>query len=244
MMSEMAFDNTISKAQIVLSGTGLGKAFGRGHKRVQILEDLDIALPRGAFSLVKGPSGCGKSTLLAILAGLTAPDTGRVEALGSAIWSLQQSKRDAFRLSHMGFIFQGSILFPSLTAMEQIKLVLGYMNVSGTEAEDRAMASLRDVGLENRAHMLPAALSGGEKQRVSIACALAKAPQLIFADEPTSALDTENAEMVSQNLRRLASEHHVTVVCVTHDDRLTPWADRIHHMRDGRIVGIDQVAQT
>ena len=223
----------------VLSGTGLSKAFGRGDKAVQILHDLDIALPRGALSLVKGPSGCGKSTLLAILAGLTAPDAGTVDALGAQLWSLKPAARDAFRLRHMGFIFQGSILFPALRAHEQIELVLGHMGTPAREARDRAMAALEDVGLGPRAGLRPDALSGGEKQRVAIACALAKQPQLIFADEPTSALDTENSEMVSRHLRRLASDHGVTVICVTHDDRLSPFADRIYHMRAGRIDRIE-----
>lgn len=219
----------------VLSGNGLSKSFGRGAKAIRILHDLDISMPRGAMSLVKGPSGCGKSTLLAILAGLTAPDGGQVDALGQKLWSLRPAERDAFRLRHMGFVFQGSILFPALRAHEQIELVLGHMGVPKREAQSRAMEALDEVGLAPRASLRPDALSGGEKQRVAIACALAKQPQLIFADEPTSALDTENGETVSRALRRLASEHGVTVICVTHDDRLTPWADRIYHMRAGRI---------
>ncbi|WP_322890635.1 MULTISPECIES: ABC transporter ATP-binding protein [unclassified Yoonia] len=219
----------------VLSGTGLSKSFGKGAKAVQILQGLDISLPRGALSLVKGPSGCGKSTLLAILAGLTAPDAGRVDALGQDLWSLRPPARDAFRLRHMGFVFQGSILFPALRAHEQIELVLNYMGIAPKAARDRAMTALEDVGLGPRADLRPDALSGGEKQRVAIACALAKAPEIIFADEPTSALDTENSDLVSRHLRRLASDHGVTVICVTHDDRLSPWADRIYHMRAGRI---------
>ncbi|MFN3273373.1 MAG: ABC transporter ATP-binding protein [Paracoccus sp. (in: a-proteobacteria)] len=226
----------------VLSGTGLSKRFGKGAKAVQILQDLDIALPRGALSLVKGPSGCGKSTLLAILAGLTAPDAGRVDALGQPLWALRPAARDAFRLRHMGFVFQGSILFPALRAHEQIELVLGHMGIPAALARARAMAALEDVGLGPRAHLRPDALSGGEKQRVAIACALAKQPQLIFADEPTSALDTENSDLVSRHLRRLATDHGVTVICVTHDDRLSPWADRIYHMRAGRIDRIQMKA--
>lgn len=229
-------------AGTVLSGTGLSKRFGKGAKAVQILHGLDIALPRGALSLVKGPSGCGKSTLLAILAGLTAPDAGRVDALGQPLWSLRPAARDAFRLRHMGFVFQGSILFPALRAHEQIELVLGHMGVPARQARDRAMAALEDVGLGPRATLRPDALSGGEKQRVAIACALAKQPQLIFADEPTSALDTENSDLVSRHLRRLATDHGVTVICVTHDDRLSPWADRIYHMRAGRIDRIQMKA--
>jgi putative ABC transport system ATP-binding protein len=223
----------------VLSGRQICKSFGKGAKAVQILQELDIELPRGVMSLVKGPSGCGKSTLFAVLAGLTAPDRGQVAALGQDLWSLPARGRDGFRLAHMGFVFQGSILFPALRAHEQIELVLGHMGVEGEAARARAMAALGDVGLGHVAHLYPDALSGGEKQRVAIACALAKSPQIIFADEPTSALDTENCDMVSRHLRALASDHGVTVVCVTHDDRLSPWADQIYHMRAGKIDRIE-----
>ncbi|MDO5647247.1 ABC transporter ATP-binding protein [Paracoccus sp. (in: a-proteobacteria)] len=222
-----------------LSGRELTKTFGHGARALRVLDGLDLDLPRGGFSLVKGPSGCGKSTLLAVLAGLTPPDSGTVSALGSPLWAMNNAARDAFRLAHMGFIFQGSILFPALTAREQIELVLGYGGVGRDAARDRALRALDDVGLAARAHLRPDALSGGEKQRVAIACALAKQPQLIFADEPTSALDSENSELVSALLRRLSRDHGATVLCVTHDDRLTPWVDRIFHMRAGRIAGVE-----
>lgn len=224
-----------------LSATGLRKSYKHKKKNVQILQGLDISLPCGVLSLIKGPSGCGKSTLLAILAGLTAPDAGHVNVLGQSIWSLPTPKRDTFRLLHMGFVFQGSILFPALCAHEQIELVLGHIGVSAYEARIRAQAALDDVGLSNCANLRPDAMSGGEKQRLAIACALAKRPQLIFADEPTSALDSENSEMVSSHLRRLAYHHNVTVICVTHDDRLSPWADQIYHMRSGQIENVESI---
>lgn len=230
---------TADTGQIVLAGHGICRSFGSGAKIVRVLDNLDISLPRGAFSLIKGPSGCGKSTLLAVLAGLTAPDSGRVDALGSDLWAMKPAAHDAFRLRHMGFIFQGSILFPALTAREQITFVLGHMGVPEAEGKRRATAALEEMGLGPRMNLLPEALSGGEKQRVAIACALAKQPDLIFADEPTSALDTENAEMVSRNLRALATDHGVTVVCVTHDDRLGPWADRTYYMAAGRIARLE-----
>jgi len=226
----------------VLIGTQISKSFGKGSRAVKILKDLDIALPRGALSLVKGPSGCGKSTLLAILAGLTSPDGGKVNVLGQDIWALRRAARDDFRLRNLGFVFQGSILFSALRAHEQIELVLSHMGIAPDIAHARAMKSLEDVGLGARAMLRPDALSGGEKQRVAIACALAKSPQIIFADEPTSALDTENSDLVSRLLRSLATDHGVSVVCVTHDDRLTPFANQIYHMRAGKIERIQTEA--
>lgn len=221
---------------IAITARGVSKSFRNGKARIDVVQNLDITVDAGAFTLIKGPSGCGKSTLLAILAGLTSPDKGKVELEDTALWSLSARKRDAFRLKNMGFIFQGSILLPSLKAHEQISFVLQQMGVPRGEAYSRACQALCDVGLGDRIDLLPSALSGGEKQRVSVACALAKKPRVIFADEPTSALDGENGERVSSKLRDLAQQRGVAVVCVTHDDRLTPFADRILQMKDGRFL--------
>lgn len=220
-----------------IHATGLGKRFDRTGAAV--LHDLELELPAGQMSLIKGPSGCGKSTLLAIMAGLTPPDSGKVTVLGEDLWAMRQVARDAFRLRNLGFIFQGSILFPALTGVEQITLVLGHMGMPAAEAQSRALQALAEVGLSHRADMRPAAMSGGERQRVAVACALAKRPALIFADEPTSALDTGSADAVGTLLREAAQAHGATVVCVTHDDRLSAYAGRILHMNAGRIAGIE-----
>lgn len=228
---------TITTRPAIITARMLSKSFGQGAGRVQVLTDLDISIAPGAMTLIKGPSGCGKSTLLAILAGLTPPDSGHVDMAGADLWGMPVRARDALRLARMGFIFQGSILFPALTAIQQVRFVLDQMGLPATGAETRARKALAAVGLSARADLLPAALSGGEKQRVAIACALAKRPQVIFADEPTSALDTENGQLVGALLRDLARDTGAAVVCVTHDDRLTPFAARILHMQDGRITG-------
>ncbi|NSX55406.1 ABC transporter ATP-binding protein [Parasulfitobacter algicola] len=228
---------TQSVAPLALEARGLAKSFQNGPTSVNVVRDLDISVRVGAFTLIKGPSGCGKSTLLAMLAGLTQPDSGVVTARDTSLWSLPTKARDAFRLAHMGFIFQGSILLPSLRAREQIAFVLREMGMPRHKADTMARSSLRDVGLGDRMEMLPAALSGGEKQRVAVACALAKRPSVIFADEPTSALDSENGQLVASRLRDLARQSGAAVVCVTHDDRLTPFADSILRMEDGRIIG-------
>ncbi|WP_208354511.1 ABC transporter ATP-binding protein [Pseudaestuariivita rosea] len=227
-----------STPQPALLARGLTKSFRNGPATIDVVRDLDITVNQGAFTLIKGPSGCGKSTLLAMLAGLTPPDSGTVMAGETSLWSLSRKARDAFRLAHMGFIFQGSILLPSLSAREQVAFVLREMGIKRRDARACAEEALRNVGLGDRMRLLPAALSGGEKQRVSVACALAKYPRVIFADEPTSALDSENGQLVASRLRDLARQSGVAVVCVTHDDRLTPFADRILQMEDGRILGI------
>lgn len=221
-----------------LTGRMLGKSFMNGPNRVPVIRDLDLTIPARSLTLVKGPSGCGKSTLLAMLAGLTPPDHGMVMVGDTDLWSLSTPERDRFRLDNLGFIFQGAVLFPALTAVEQVRFVLEQMGVPSAEAEVRATEALTAVGLAPRMTMRPAALSGGEKQRVSIAAALAKRPRVIFADEPTSALDSENGRIVGTLLHETAHKSGAAVVCVTHDDRLTAYADRILHMEDGRITGI------
>lgn len=220
---------------ILITARNLGKFFGRGADRNQIVRDLDLDVARGSFTLIKGPSGCGKSTLLAMLAGLTAPDAGQVMVSGVDLWALGLRGRDRLRMDQMGFVFQGSVLLPGLSAVDQITFLLREAGQDRRAARANAEQALTQVGLGPRAGLKPAALSGGEKQRVAVAMALAKRPAIIFADEPTSALDTENADAVAGLLRAHASAAGAAVLCVTHDDRLLPYADRVLQMRAGRI---------
>jgi putative ABC transport system ATP-binding protein len=186
--------------------------------------------------MVMGPSGSGKSTLIAALSGLLKPDHGKVNAMGEDLWSRRPGKIDRFRLQHCGFIFQGFNLFPALTALQQVTTVLKYQGLSRGEARRIAVEALDEVGLKPRMNQRPSELSGGEKQRIAIARAIAKRPTLLFADEPTSALDGENGQIVIRLLRRAATEHNAAVICVTHDPRLESFADRIIHIEDGRIL--------
>ena len=221
-----------------LKAQGLVKAFKSGRSRVEVLKTVDFAAAHGEVALVMGPSGSGKSTLIACMSGLLRPDAGGVEALGQDLWKLSERRIDRFRLDHCGFIFQGFNLFPALNALQQVQIILKHQGVPRREARRRAEAALVEVGLEPRLGQRPHELSGGEKQRVAIARCLAKSPKLIFADEPTSALDGENGQLVIRLLRRAAKEHGAAVVCVTHDSRLEPYADRVTHLDDGRISEI------
>lgn len=223
-----------SKAAIV--ATSVSKSYTVGQIRTQVLFDIDISINPGELTLISGPSGCGKSTLLAILSGLTKPDQGRVVALGSCIWEIKPSERDSFRLKNTGFVFQGFNLFSALTAEEQVAYVLQCMKIPPAEALERARAALRSVGLEHKKHLRPLELSGGEKQRVAVARALAKCPLLLFADEPTSALDSKNGQSVTELLREIAHANNAAVLCVSHDPRLLEYADRVIKMEDGRIT--------
>ena len=220
-----------------IEAKGLIKRFKTGRSYVEVLKGLDFDARHGDLTMVMGPSGSGKSTLIAALSGLLRPEEGRVATLDvDDLWKLSSGKIDKFRLDNCGFIFQGFNLFPALTALQQVEVVLKYQGLSTGAARKRAKEALEEVGLGPRLHQRPASLSGGEKQRVAIARALAKDPQILFADEPTSALDGENGQIVIKLLRRAATEHGAAVICVTHDPRLEAWADRVIHIEDGKIL--------
>jgi putative ABC transport system ATP-binding protein len=221
---------------MALSARGLVKRFRTGRTHVDVLKGVDFEARHGDVTMVMGPSGSGKSTLVAVLSGLLRPDEGRVTARGEDLWARGSGRIDRFRLDHCGFIFQGFNLFPALTALQQVTTVLRHQGRSRREAREVAEAALDEVGLTARLHQRPGALSGGEKQRIAIARAIAKRPALLFADEPTSALDGENGQVVIRLLRRAAVEHGAAVICVTHDPRLAAFADRIIHIEDGRIL--------
>ena len=219
-----------------LVAKGLSKRFKTGRTHIEVLKGVDFDARHGDVTMVMGPSGSGKSTLVAVLSGLLRPDAGEVQALGQSLWDLPSGRLDRFRLDHCGFIFQGFNLFSALTAVQQVATVLKYQGRSPEEARRIAVEALTEVGLADRMNQRPSELSGGEKQRIAIARALAKQPQLLFADEPTSALDGENGQVVIRLLRRAAKQHGAAVVCVTHDPRLEAYADRVIHIEDGRIL--------
>jgi putative ABC transport system ATP-binding protein len=223
-------------APVALVARGLVKRFKTGRTHIEVLKSVDFEALHGEVTMVMGPSGSGKSTLVAALSGLLRPDAGQVSAMGQDIWSLKPSKIDRFRLDHCGFIFQGFNLFPALSALQQVEIILKYQGYSRSEARRKAATALTEVGLEMRMNSRPSEMSGGEKQRVAIARALAKDPQLLFADEPTSALDGENGQVVIKLLQRAAKSFGAAVVCVTHDPRLESYADRIIHIEDGLIL--------
>jgi len=184
-----------------------------------------------------GPSGSGKTTLLAVLSGLLAPDSGQVCALGRDLWRLSESEREEFRLRHYGFIFQGANLFPALTARQQLEMVLCWgQGLAVREARAPVAEMLALLGLAGKHDLLPAQLSGGEKQRVAIGRALIKNPDFCFADEPTSALDWERGEQIIELLRQAAHGRATTVLVVSHDQRIRPFADRVLDLTDGQLT--------
>jgi putative ABC transport system ATP-binding protein len=228
----------MSVRKTVLQSHHLGRTFDQGSGIVTcVLQDVSLQLHEGEVALLMGPSGSGKSTLLAVLSGLLRPTHGQVVTLGQDFWAQCDVEQERFRQRHFGFVFQGYNLLPALTARQQLEMVLRW--AAGTparEARQRAERILGLLGLGAKTHLRPAQLSGGEKQRVAIGRALVMEPDFCFADEPTSALDWAHGEGVIQLLQQAARERGTTVLVVSHDARLLPYADRSFHLEDGRLT--------
>jgi putative ABC transport system ATP-binding protein len=214
----------------------LERSFGAGEAAARVLRDVSLKLYSRQVLLLMGPSGSGKSTLLAVLSGLLRPDRGDVTILGQDLWRMSERARERFRLRSFGFVFQGFNLFPSLTASEQLEMVVRWgEGASRSEARRRVAEMLDQLGLGRRGHVRADQLSGGEKQRVAVGRALLKRPRFCFADEPTGSLDWGHGEQVIRLLHSAAHDRGAVVFLVGHDPRLIPYADRVRHLVDGRL---------
>jgi putative ABC transport system ATP-binding protein len=223
-------------APLALLARGVHKSFGAGGQRTPILQGAGLGIAVGEVVFLVGPSGSGKTTLLSILGCLLTPDDGSVKVLGQDVSPLGPKELTAFRRRHLGFIFQTFNLFPTLSALDNVCLTLVMRGQSLPQAAPRARELLGQVGLQDRLHLRPAQLSTGECQRVAVARALANDPAILLADEPTASLDAENGQLVMQLLTKLVRQQGMTLVVVTHDNRIFPFADRIVHLENGRLV--------
>lgn len=220
----------------VLQLGDINHKYGTGDAAVTALAGITLSVNRGEVILVVGPSGGGKTTALLVMGLLLTPDSGTVHIGGDDVGRLSQRERAELRLFRLGYLFQDYNLLNSLTSAENIAVPLRYSGVRKAAARDRANELLDSLNLGNRADHRPAALSGGEKQRVATARALAMSPDLILADEPTANLDSTTGKKVSEQLAQAARAHDAAVVIVTHDARLDSIADRVVHLEDGRLL--------
>jgi putative ABC transport system ATP-binding protein len=219
--------------------TGLRKSFVMGRETVHALAGVDVTVEPRTFTAVVGPSGSGKSTLLYLLGGLDRPTSGSIVVNGQAIDTLDENDLAVYRRRTVGFIFQSFNLISSMTAVENVAFPMRFARIPGRERIQRALALLKQVGLENRAYHKPTELSGGQQQRVAIARALVNDPRLILADEPTGNLDTQSGAVIIQMLAELHAQGR-TVLMVTHDPRLTAFATSILRLVDGRVVNEEE----
>lgn len=215
----------------MLKARDIQKSFGT----LQVLKGVDIDIAKGEVVAVAGKSGAGKTTLLQILGTLDSPDMGSVEINGVDILALKEKALASFRNKHIGFVFQFHQLLPEFTALENVMLPALIGNTSKREAEARAKELLDFLNLSNRFGHKPAQLSGGEKQRVSVARALINNPDIVFADEPSGSLDTAQKEELHSLFHSLRNSMGQTFVIVTHDLGLAKSADRIIYMKDGVV---------
>ncbi len=218
---------------------GVNKTYGEGVAAVPALRDVDLDIRAGEFTAILGASGSGKTTLLNIIGGIESADHGTIVVAEQDISGHQPRDLGAFRREHVGFVFQFFNLISTLTAYENVQVV---MELTGRGDRGRIPDLLAAVGLSDRAAHFPAQLSGGEQQRVSIARALATDPDLLLADEPAGALDVATGRRVLQLLQQTGRNTGCGVIMVTHNEATAEVADQVVRMRDGAIVSTDRNA--
>ena len=226
----------------ILRVSGLTKVFGRGDAAVRAVDGVDLNVCCGELVLIMGPSGSGKTTLLTMIGGLLRPTSGSVVIEGLDITTLSEARLAPVRRKLVGFIFQSFNLWESLTVQENVELPLNIAGIKGRQARERARALLTDRGLAGRLSFRTRDLSGGEKQRVSIARALANEPRLLLADEPTANLDSKHGRDVMQLLHDISKKGDRAVIVVSHDHRIREVADRILWLEDGRFQDLGRLA--
>jgi putative ABC transport system ATP-binding protein len=220
----------------IVETNNLTRIFGSGETEVVALDDVSLHVDTGEFVAVMGPSGCGKSTLLHMIGGLDLPTEGVVKIEGQDLSKLSDDDLTDLRREHIGFIFQFFNLLPTLSALDNTALPLVLGGMKPGEAQEKAAEWLQKLEVADRSTHRPEELSGGQRQRVAIARSLVTDPTLILADEPTGNLDSKAAQEFATLLREIVDRWERSILLVTHDPRISSFADRIIHMEDGRIT--------
>ncbi len=213
---------------------GVTRVYTSGDHELRALDGVDLQLEEGRFVVVLGPSGAGKSTMLNLLGGLDSPTSGTITVNGKDISRLSRDELADYRAATVGFVFQFYNLIPTLTVYENVALV---KQIAPNALDPKVM--LARVGLSDHANNFPSELSGGEQQRVSIARALTKNPQILLCDEPTGALDSETGVMVLKLLLSMARDYNKTIVIVTHNQNIAKMADVVVRVKNGRVVSCE-----
>ena len=223
----------------VISVKDLYKIYRVGETKVRALNGVSFTINRGDFCSIVGTSGSGKSTLLNMLAGLEKPTKGEIVIAGEHMETKTENQLVAFRREHIGFIFQSFNLMGTMNAIENVALPLTFQGMDKKKRNARAEEMLDLVGLTKHKRHRPNQMSGGQQQRVGVARALVVEPEIIFADEPTGNLDSNTSVEVMNLMKKVVRENNQTIVMVTHDNYLAGFADIILHIKDGKIVQIE-----
>lgn len=208
----------------------VSKVYGTKEVKIVAVDEISLQIAKGEFVVIVGPSGAGKTTVLNILGGMDKASGGKVWVDGKNIARYSSRQLTAYRREDIGFVFQFYNLVPNLTALENVELAL---QICKNPLNAREV--LEEVGLKDRLSNFPAQLSGGEQQRVSIARALAKNPKLLLCDEPTGALDYQTGKAILKLLQDMCREKGMTVIVITHNSALTPMADRVIKIKNGKV---------
>lgn len=211
----------------------VSKIYKLGDHETKALDDVSFSLESGKFVVILGPSGAGKSTLLNMLGGLDSPTKGKIIVDNMDISKLSDNDLAEYRAAKVGFVFQFYNLIPTLNVLENVNLV----HQISKKALD-GMEILNEVGLKDHAKKFPVSLSGGEQQRVSIARAICKNPDILLCDEPTGALDSQTGQMVLSLLLKLARDYKKTIIIVTHNQNISKMADVVMQVKNGKVVSI------
>ncbi|MFN8237612.1 MAG: ABC transporter ATP-binding protein [Chitinophagales bacterium] len=230
--------------ETVIDAHNISRVFNRDTVPVYAVNNVHLHLNKGEFTALVGPSGSGKTTLLNIIGGLDKPDTGNVIINGIDITTLSENKLIDFRLHNIGFIFQSFNLIPVLTAKENVEFILLLQNMKRSDIDKRVMQLLEQVGLTDKADVIPAQLSGGQQQRIAVARALASKPMFILADEPTANLDSKSASNLLDIMAKLNQEDNMTFIFSTHDQRVIERARRVITLVDGSIASDTAMVKT
>ena len=228
--------------ELVIETKGVWRVFQLGTKEVPALRGVDLKVGAGRFVALKGRSGSGKTTLLNCIGGLDRPTAGRVHVFGRDLAKLNEDQLAIWRRQTIGFVFQSFGLLPTLSAYENVDLMLRLIGMSARERRIRTLYCLDLVGIQKWKKHRPQEMSGGQQQRVGIARALANHPQLILADEPTGELDSTTAREILALFRRIIETEHVTLLMSSHDPLVDSYVDEIVQLKDGQIVGMKAVA--
>ncbi|MGN0131339.1 MAG: ABC transporter ATP-binding protein [Lachnospiraceae bacterium] len=228
-----------AERETVIRVKDLYKIYKVGDTKVRALNGVDFQIYKGEFCAIVGASGSGKSTLLNMLAGLEKPTKGSIVIAGEHMEKKSENELVAFRRKHIGFIFQSFNLLPTMNAVENVALPLTFQGMDKAKREKMAEDAIRLVGLQKYRKHKPTQMSGGQQQRVGVARALVVNPEIIFADEPTGNLDSHTSEDVMNLMKKVVREQNQTLIMVTHDNHLAEYADRIFHIKDGKIIKIE-----
>ena len=232
------------KEEIIVVTKNLKRIFEFGETEVHALGSVDLSIKKGEFAIILGPSGAGKTTLLNMIGGIDRPTEGEVIVDSDVITEFSLDQLNNYRRNDVGWIFQFFNIVASLRAWENVGLSLEFQGgFSKKQIKERSFELLEQVGLEGKEDRFPSQLSGGEQQRVAIARALIKKPKIIVADEPTGNLDFVTGQSIAELMLNLNRQENTTFIVVSHDLNITQYADRVFHLRMGKIEHIEEQPQ-